>query len=176
MINLLPPAERRALKREYRIRVATVFLAFILAFEFLLAAMMVPAGYALRLSTADLTRQLEATRTLVQPDIDDFDRQVNELKSDIHLLSEGKDEGILRYIDALAAAKPATVSVSGISFTREPEPMLEIKGFAPTRADLTQFRANLRKDTTNFLGADFDPKYLLREPIDFSGMRIQLAL
>jgi hypothetical protein len=174
MINLLPPAERQALRREYRLRVGVVFLLYLLAAEVVLAVMFVPAAYALWLTSADLEQQLEKTRSAIPPDIAGVEQKVANLQKDIDLLMGGKDVVLSKYLLAIAKAKPAGVTIAGFSLESGASPSIVIKGYAATRADLLAFRANLRNDTEHFLGADFEAKYLLREPIDFSGMKIIL--
>lgn len=174
MINLLPPTERQALRKEYRVRVGVVFLLYLLVAEIVLVVMFVPAAYALWLSSADLERQLEKTRNAIPPDIAGVEQQITNLKEDIDLLMGGKDVAITKYLRAITKAKPAGVAIASFSLEDGASPSITIKGYAATRADLLSFRANLRNDSEHFLGADFEAKYLLREPIDFSNMKIIL--
>jgi hypothetical protein len=191
MINLLPPSERKALRREYRIRVAVIFLASILCVEVVLIAMFVPAAYALRMSTDDLRLRITETKNSTPANVASVEGQILDLRKSIDLLVGGENIVITQYIDAIARAKPDGVSVTGISLDKlvsQPSKsktdvgsnaatstiLIVLKGYASTRDDLTTFRSNLRKETAHFSGAEFDAKYLLREPIEFSNMRLIL--
>jgi len=176
MINLLPPEERRALKNEYRVRVAVVAMAFTLAFELVLVFMFVPAFYSLKLSTGNLSARLEQMRGSIPPDVSGIEERMTDLRGQIELLRGEKDIILSPYLLALAKAKPAGVAISNIALETSDKPKLILKGYAATRDDLTQLRANLKKDTAHFIGAQFDARFLLREPIEFSGMEVTLKL
>lgn len=175
MINLLPPNERRAIRREYRIRVGVVAAAFLLVFELTLAFLFLPTVYGLWLSTSEAFSQLEQIQTSVPSNISGIEGQIIDLKTKLNLLRGDRDIRLTRLLSAVAEAKPAGVSLTGVALVVSGEnPTLLLKGYSERREDLITFRARLRADTANFVGAEIDAKYLLREPIDFSGMRLLL--
>ena len=175
MINLLPPSERRALRREYRTRVGVLAATFLLVFEATLAFLFFPTVYGLWLSTSDASLQLQRARTSVPADIAGIESQIVDLKKKLDLMRGEDDIRITRYLSAIAQVKPVGVVLSGVALdVSGDKPVLVLKGYAERREDLTTFRARLRADATNFSGAEIDAKYLLREPIDFSSMRLIL--
>ncbi len=176
MINLLPPKEKRTLRREYMTRVAVVAMLFALATEILFAVMFLPTAYSLSLSTQSLSDELARTQNSLPKDILDIQAEVEDLNSDVSTLKNTGDLMPTKYLDALGRAKTPGISLSSIMFEKNPPPALVLSGYAATRADLTIFRNALRKDPL-FSGADFDAQLLLQESgIPFTGMRATLKI
>lgn len=169
MINLLPNAEKKALRNEYRLRVAATALTFALAAELIAAVMFLPSLYNLIVNTRALEHELAVKKGSLPSDINVIETQVKALKADIELLRGDHDVLPTRLIDAVAGARTDGVTVWSFTYEKLIAPnALQIRGYARTHEDLLAFRGKLREHPL-IASAEVPASLLLKDSdIDFT--------
>lgn len=170
MINLLPEAQKKALRHEYALRVGIVACGFALILEAEAAALLAPAYIELRSHVDANSRELERVTALVPKDDADAKGAVAGLGRQIDKLRGVEKTPLFsEYVDKLVAAKVPGIALSNVSFVlRGDVPELSLSGSARDRDALSAFRKNLRANP-EFVDADFPTSAFLKETdISFS--------
>jgi hypothetical protein len=147
MINLLPAAEKKKLRKEYLFRLGIVVLVGIFLLEILSVVLFVPAYYALHLSTGDLSRILLEKKAQQPEGADQVGQDLAAIKKNVDLLKESgtvADVPPSVLLGEIIAQKPLGITLSLLSYTRAGAGAnLQFSGNALTQDDLLAFRRNV---------------------------------
>jgi len=170
MINLIPPVAKRAMKREYWLRVGVVWMLLLVFVLLVGMALLVPSfvlvqsqltAYQTQLATAAeaATEQKEQTKLV---------REANVLAQMVYEF--GMVEPLNRYVTHIQQLHGPQIRVQQMQFTREDGRVKEIVvvGTAADRSSLTQFSTTLNSDPL-FTDADIPlSNFAANENIGFS--------
>jgi len=140
MINLIPPAAKQNLKREYMFRVATVWL-WLLTFAVLVGiAFAVPVVMLINLQQSALTND-SSSASQMKESLAEAEAAIKETNVLARHLSEHEAaDKYLTYIDTLDEIAPAGIRLTeyNISHNSEGVPTIAVSGVAASRASLSK--------------------------------------
>lgn len=148
IINVLPIEEKKALKKEYWFRFATMILSLIAVFGIIATILSFPS-YLFSVSKLTFAEsRLEAFNT-ENPDIatNDLNVTINDINNKLILLSD-KDSGISvsdRILSDITENTPKGITVGSILYTEKDvkNKTLEIHGIATDRTTLRNYKSTL---------------------------------
>lgn len=143
MINLLPQAEKKQLRREYWLRFGVVVLAAVFILELFALLVFVPSYYALLTSTRDLADNIRERRALTPEDDVNIGRDLALLKSELARLELSQaaiDIPPSALLKEIVLQKPKGIEFSAFAYIRAPSPIIQFSGIAATQEDLLAFR------------------------------------
>lgn len=152
MINVLPQEEKKALDKEYRIRLITIWF-FLIAILGVFATFLLLPPYVYSQGKIDLLEGQLAAFNESHPELSENDLTaiIGEINSTLHLLDNGKvkvpvSSGVLQPILSL---RPKGITFEQIFYTERTtgEQVIEIHGRATLRSVLQSFKDGLEADT-----------------------------
>ncbi|OGZ08745.1 MAG: hypothetical protein A3D65_04035 [Candidatus Lloydbacteria bacterium RIFCSPHIGHO2_02_FULL_50_13] len=147
MINLLPQAEKKQLRREYWLRLAIVVLAIVFMLEMFPLLLFVPTYYALFTSTRDLADSITERKALTPTDDAELERSLASVKREIGLLaftSGVQDVPPSVLIEEIVLQKPQGIELTAFAYQKGESATLQVSGVALTQEDLLAFRRNIQ--------------------------------
>ena len=164
MINLIPPAAKKAVRREYYIRVlivATLFLTSVLA---MLVALSVPV----RVLINEQLTAYEATYTAASKKTDSYTQSISTVKAAnsiaAELLDTKQQQLLLPLVEQVRSHAGESITIQTVSISRGVKGIgdLTVSGIATTRLGLADFRDSLEADS-QFATADLPLSNLAKD-------------
>lgn len=149
MINLIPPAAKRGMKREYWMRVLVVWLFIGMVVLAVAAVLLVPSLVLVDSQLRAFATQLQTAAQAAeqQEALTDMVRDVNTQARAVAAL--GAVPSLNQYIDRVRAVQGPAITISNISIRREEDAsvaQLTLTGTAASRSSLTGFSNALVAD------------------------------
>ncbi|MDO8520537.1 MAG: hypothetical protein Q7S52_00280 [bacterium] len=147
MINLLPPAEKKQLRREYWFRLGVVVLVAVFLLEVFGLLAFVPAYYALTSSTGDLAKSISERKALTPEDNAEVGRDLASIKKEIGILALAEtaiDTPPSTLLEEIIPQRPQGIEFSAFAYVRADNPTIQLSGIAATQEDLLAFRRNMQ--------------------------------
>ncbi len=148
MINVLPDGEKKKLRHEYRIRLASILFSF-LALSGAIAIFLVLPSYFFSVSKSNIaTARLEAFNR-ANPEIatSDIDKSVADINAKLALLSAQKQHAPVTEVvlKDFTSNLPAGIALGHILYDESPtgSRIVEIHGTAADRTTLRNFKSSL---------------------------------
>jgi hypothetical protein len=158
MINLIPKNEKRVLLRSFYYRLLVSFF-MLLGFSGIIAlAAIIPSYYSAvsRERDVNVELQIQQDEPVPAPEQETL-LAIKELNKKLSLIGDVTDNKFViteRVIDNIYAQKPIDIKITGISYTYDMvSRRIEIKGDAPSRETLLEFRQSL-EDGVDFIEVD----------------------
>lgn len=175
MINLIPPAAKKSIKREYVKRVITVWLLLFSVGFAILAVFLLPTFVALRdeISTLKETAETGSLR------VSQYDISATELtaanRQALLLLNKATTSALSEVIDTLTTFAGTKVSLTNFQFANlATAGKITLSGIASTRQDLAIFRDVITGDK-RFSGVDLPISNLIKDKDLLFTMNISFA-
>ncbi len=173
MINVLPQTEKKALKKEYRLRLVTVCFIFITILGILSSVSLVPSYVVSKNKEMILENKLTFLNK-VNPDVSltDLDLYISKINSTLLLLSNSNPKRIVSedVILPLLAVKPSGIVITQILYGERTDgsASLDVRGVAPDRVALQNFKSILESNK-KFTTVDLPiSNFVKRSNIDFN--------
>ncbi len=148
MINLLPPAEKKELLREYWLRLGIIILCCVFVLELLTVVLFTPAYYALYINTKDLAETLQAKQVLAPKGASEAQKSLLIIKGEIDILHTSTttiDQEPSTLLGEIVAQKPQGIDISAFTYNRTANTIsMQFSGTAQTQEDLLLFRRNVK--------------------------------
>lgn len=148
MINLLPPQQKKELKREEKWKLTSIFgiiLLFSLLF-FSLALFFIQTYISSELETWKIIFEIEEKKFKTSK-IQDFQKKIVVLNQNLSKLDSFYQEQIdlTEILEKISQTLPSEVYLNNLSWQKETSQVV-LSGFAPKREDLFTLRKNLEKE------------------------------
>lgn len=173
MINLLPKKEKKRLKREYLIRLATLYIFFVVIVSIIALVLLAPSYYIVHLKESVLKKQAETYIDVSSGDGQSAtSRALLDIRDKVLILSDKNDSTPLyEVISTILNGAGNGIKITNIAYRYvEGEGALSnliIKGIADRRDSLREFSQYI-KDYENVVDADLPVSSLAKESnIDF---------
>lgn len=148
MINLIPPAAKRAMKREYWFRVGVVWMLLLSIVLIVTMVLLGPSFVLVQTQLSAYQSELESATEAVaeQQALTASVRAANQRAEQVYQV--GMVTPLNRYIERVQALQSADVTIRQISLEREATTVssVTIVGTAATRNSLTAFSTALNND------------------------------
>jgi hypothetical protein len=149
MINLLSPAEKKKIKREYFLRIGVIAAIGLLVLELVVIGTLVPSYLAITSSVRALSDELELKKANILPGNAEAQVELVTLKEKIALLKSTtatSEIPVSTIIEEVLKEKPRGVDVSLFAYGNSgSDIVIQIGGFARTREELLAFQRSLSK-------------------------------
>jgi len=150
MFNLLPPEQKKSIRREYHLRLATVVFSFLSFTGLVLLAFLLPSFFKINISYSDLARQKNQLeeKTPELKDVEMLTKTVSETMKKLRILETGLDNAALSVvIEKIISIQPSGLEIKNLSFSlKEQESKVKLTGQANTRNLLLDFVKKLGED------------------------------
>lgn len=148
MFNLLPKAEKKAIRREYRARLAVVMLVCAFAACSVAALLLFPSYFLSAEKEAIAAERFEILkRSVAAGEAARLDAELQDARAALAFLRPAAPKRLMREtIERVVKAKNARISIEGFTvvFDGEGREMLSLTGTARDRGSLVAFADSLR--------------------------------
>lgn len=151
MINLLPPAEKHRIQKEYKLRFFTVN-AFLISAAFIIGIILLLPSYFF----ADIIQKNAESEILTLKNSyentksEEINNKLRVTKERLTAITKQESRtDFYKVIDIIAVHANNTIEITTISYIRADEDgdsNLQLNGFAKTRDDLVSFKEDLEND------------------------------
>lgn len=179
MINLLPQRNMLELRREYRLRLVTVSLIFLVLIEVFSVALIAPT-YILALERE--RSALERRDTLKRQTDSKFEERLTSLlkvtTEKVKVLEPKESLYVFEGVEKILGRKPAGVKLSQVVFERTDgrASIVALRGQAEKREDLQLFAARLEQEKALVEKVELPFSHLLEEKDIAFQLRIMIKL
>lgn len=147
MFNLLPKPEKDAIRREYRLRLATVVLWFLCATLLISSLLLLPSWFlSVQKEGAAERRSIALSESVAQRELAGFEGTLRATEEQLALLSRESPKGrFYELIGEIAARRPENVSFESITVTgrADGKHSMIVSGIASDRDSLVVFSRSL---------------------------------
>lgn len=163
--NLLPPPQRRALHRSYRLRLLGVALAASTAVLCIGVGMLVPSFVSLHGALESIQEQRVSKQSVAEQQAD-FEEDLEELRTLLSRLEVyDHTTHTMDLIDTVLMLRPDGVRVSGVAYGQESQQM-RVYGNAVSRTELVAYRSAFQNDAV-FDSVELPPDSYVNEDLAF---------
>ena len=151
MINLLPVEEKKAIEKEYKLRVVSIYIMFVIAAIVIGLVMLLPAYFLVNVVEGDLEKEvsiLEASSESTK--MDEINSELRLTEDRLRAITESKDTiALYKVIEKISSYRTTGINISNISYARgagERESKLILAGSASSRDGLLEFTKEMEND------------------------------
>lgn len=151
MINLLPPAEKQRMKKEYKLRVFTVYFFFIGTALLIALVLLLPSYFLANVIEGDAKREVAILENSSEStEREEINAELLLIKERLRAITKVEDRTELyEVIDTIANVGGNSISISSISYSRGfdgEHSTLLLGGIALTRDGLLAFTKTLEEN------------------------------
>lgn len=173
MLELLPNAQKKALKKEYFLRLSVVALVFLFAVGIFFLVALLPSYFLSVVEERVVTEEFnDSIKSKRASESENLQVAIEDSKEMLFLLKQGGDEGALieRVIFKIIDNKNSGIRIDGISinYSKKDQYQVVVTGTSKNRELLKTFADNLRAEK-NFSNIDLPISNFAKiSDIDFS--------
>jgi len=175
MINLIPPAAKKIMVREYWTRVLSVWLILFGTACVIITCLLLPTYLLINIKTSVLKEQAtSATEKMASYDISATELQIANRQAQI-LLQPSEGPLFTDFVTDFKDKSGIGITISDYKFTRtKTAGSITLSGLANTRQDLADFRDRLEEDE-RFFKVDLPISNLIKDSNLLFSMTLTLA-